>query len=320
MFPSGPDDLSNFFATLDSSDLSIEAPVSEQEAIEAINLFSVVNVYLGGVSTRHVGNDDKMDVLGMLTLYYGLQDKTLTSKIVVRTPQLWAEIQGELKALRDDLEVLGSDVVFLAQEARRQFNLGFNHDVTGNVTFPQLFQRYVGIGNNPLLTLDLDVEESSPFSDKQQIASAYDLLSELKDLTYEIVRTLSRNGTVATDLLNRQWANYEQRAFTLLKTVADARISDDADDLRILTVVADLTGRAFDTDVAPYIALARDGGVLLNLAMEAYRASVGQLDNYDRTELLRVFQNGTQEAFLTTRMRNRALVVRKYPLSNWGAA
>ncbi len=205
----------------------------------------MVNVYLGGVSTRRVGNEDKMDVLGMLTLLYGLQDKTLTSKIVIRTPQLWPEIQDELRALRDDLEVLGSDVVFLAQEARRQFNIGFNHDVAGNVDFPQLFQNYVDIANDPLLTLDLAVEESSPFSDKKQIASAYDQLSALKSVILALVRTLSVNGTVATDQINRQWANYENRAFAVLKKVADARISDDLDELRILTVVSDLTRQGF---------------------------------------------------------------------------
>jgi hypothetical protein len=320
--PAGTSDeeLTDFYETLDSPDLSIEAPVSQQEAVEAIDLFSVVNVYLGSVSTRRVGNEDKMDVLGMLTLLYGLQDMTLTAKIVIRTPELWNEIRDELKALRDDLEILGSDVVFLAQEARRQFNLGFNHDVTGNIDFPTLFQRYVEIGNDPLLTLDLGVEESSPFTDKKQIAAAYDLLSELKSLIQQLVRTLSVNGTVATEQINRQWACYENRAFAVLKKVADARVSDDLDELRILTVIADLTGKDFMTEVAPYIALARDGGALLKLAMEAYRSSLDGLDNYSRGELLSLFQNGSPDSFLTTRIRNRAIIVKKYPLRNWGAA
>ncbi len=318
--PTCPGDLDDLFCTLDSPDLSIEAPISERQAVEAIDLFSVVNVYLGGVSTRRVGNEDKMDVLGMLTLFYGLMDKSLTSKIVIRTPELWPELQDELKALRDDLEVLGSDVVFLAQEARRQFNLGFNHDVTGNVDFPAFFQRYVEIAVDPLLTLDLASEQSNPFSDKQKVADAFDLLSELKGLIQQMVRTLSLNGTVATEQINRQWACYENRAFAVLKKVAGARISDDLDELRILTVIADLTGKDFMTEVAPYIALARDGGILLKLAMHAYRASLPRLDDYSRGELLKVFQGGAPDGFLTTRLRNRAIVVKKYPLRNWGAA
>jgi hypothetical protein len=314
----GPDeDVTELLDTLDSPDLVIEAPISEAQALEAISLFSVVNVYLGTVSTRRVGSQDKMDVQGMLTLYYGFLDKTLNPKVVVRTQQIWPEIQDDLKELRDELELLGEDVVFLGREARRQFNLGTNHDVVGNLDFPKLFQRYAEIGNDPLLALDLAVEESSAFSDKQQVARAYDLLAELKDVILKLVRTLARNGTVATEQVNQQWAPYENRAFAVLKKVAGARISDDADDLRILSVVADITGRDLLSDVAPYVALARDGGALLTLAMEAYRDALGALDDDSRGQLLRIFQNGDADQFLTTRIRSRALVVRKYPLLNW---
>ena len=78
----------DFFNTLESGDLSIEAPISEAEANQAITLFSVVNVLLGGSSQYKVGNEMKTDVLGVLTLYYGLQDKSLTHKIVVRSQDL----------------------------------------------------------------------------------------------------------------------------------------------------------------------------------------------------------------------------------------
>ncbi len=54
---------------------------------------------LGGGSTIKVGNEMKSDVLGILSLYYGLQDKSLTPKIVVRSQQLWTNIQDELKGL-----------------------------------------------------------------------------------------------------------------------------------------------------------------------------------------------------------------------------
>lgn len=314
-----PPDVQDFFNTLDSSDLSIEGPISEPEASQAITLFSVVNVLLGGSSQQKVGADMKNDVLGMLTLYYSLQDKSLTSKIVVRSAQLWTAIQDELKALRDDLEILGADVDFLKKEAKRQFNLGASNDVPGNAEFPKLFKRYVELANDPLLTLDIRTEEASAFSDKEQIAQAYDLLTELKGLILQIVRSLSKNGTVATDRANQQWANYENRALLVLKQVADARISDDQDDLRVLAVLADLVNKNLDTQIAPYIALARDGGQLLQLAMTTYLADKDSLDNFDRVYLLNLFQKGTIDNFLTTRMRNEALVIKKYPLTQWMA-
>src|SRR5262245_24363101 len=89
-----------FFTILNSGDFNIESQISEAEANEAITLFSVVNIMLGGTSQRRVGNEDKTDVLGVLTLFYGLQDKTLPSKIVVRSQDVWTVIQNNLKDLR----------------------------------------------------------------------------------------------------------------------------------------------------------------------------------------------------------------------------
>jgi hypothetical protein len=310
-------DVVDFLNYLEGPNLSIEGPISECEANQAITLFSVVNLLLGGTSQQKVGSETKTDVLGMLTLYYSLQDKTLTPKIVVRSAQLWITIEDELKALRDDLEILGSDVDFLKKEAKRQFNLGTNNDVPGNPEFPKMFKRYVDVANDPLLTLDIRTEETSPFSDKEQIARAYDLLTELKGLILQIVRSLSKNGTVATDRANQLWANYENRALHVLQSVADARISDDQDDLRVLAVLADLVNKSLDTQIAPYVALARDGGSLLELAMETYKADQNNLDNFERSYLLNLFQSGTIDTFLTTRMRNEALVIKKYPLTKW---
>jgi len=310
-------DVQDFFNTLEGPDLSIEAPISEQEANEAIALFSVVNVLLGGSSQQKVGSDIKNDVLGMLTLYYSLQARSLTPKIVVRSAQLWTGIQDDLQQMRDSLEILGSDVDFLKNEAKRQFNLGPSHEVPGNAQFPKMFKRYVEIANDPLLTLDLRAEESSQFSDKEQLARAFDLLTELKSLVLQIVRSLSKNGTVATEKANSQWAAYENSAFGVLKQVADARISDDQSDLRVLAVLADLVNKSLDTEIAPYISLARDGGRLLQLAMQTYQLDKDNLDNFERTYLLNLFQNGTIDKFLTTLMRNEAIVVKKYPLTQW---
>jgi hypothetical protein len=318
-------DILNFFATLESPALSIEAPISVAEANQAITLFSVVNVLLGGSSQYKVGNQMKTDVLGVLTLFYGLQDRTFPPKIVVPTANLWTSpvvqlgisIQDELKDLRDRLEILGADVDFLKKEAKRQFNLGPPiAEVVGHTEFPKLFKRYVDITNDPLLTLNLLQEESNQFSDKQQIAQAFDLLVELKGVILQIVRSLSKNGTVATEKANQEWAAYENEAFLVLETVAAQRVSDYDDDKRVLAVLADLTDKDFSTRIAPYIALARDGGRLLQLAMVTYNNDT-DLDNYERSYLLGLFQNGTIDTFLTTLMRKEALVIKKYPLTTW---
>ena len=105
---------------------------------------------LAGKGERVVGSERKVDVLGVLTLYYGLQDRSLITKLVVNSQALFAQVDTELKDLRDELDKLGSDAIVLEREAKRQFNLGRNNEVAGNTEFPRLFKRYVEIANDPL--------------------------------------------------------------------------------------------------------------------------------------------------------------------------
>ena len=62
--------------------------------------------------------------------------------------------------------------------------------------------------------------------------------------------------------------------------------------------------------------LARDGGKLLQLAMEAYRATEANLSSFDRDHLVDVFQK-QGGPFLTSRMRDRAALVDRYRLQGW---
>jgi hypothetical protein len=306
-----------FYQSLNS--LSVEAPISEIEANEAITLFSVVNLLLGSMSRRRVGNEDKVDVLGVLTLFYGLQDKSLTSKIVVDSKKLWNETQNELQSLRDELDRLGADVMFLDREAKRQFNIGLNNEVAGNVEFPRLFKRYVDIANDPLLSLNIKKEDQNQFSDKEKVGKAYDLLQELKGVVLQLVRSLSKYGTVATSRANDEWANFERRALAILTKVADARLTDDIDDKNIIAVLADLIDKPRDTVIAPYVVLARNGGRLLRLAMVVYQQTKDRLDDVDQQHLVDLFQAGDDsKTFFTAQMRAEAAVIKRYPLANWG--
>jgi hypothetical protein len=314
--PAGGDPISDFFSVILSGDFSIIAPVSEPEAEEAITLFSVVNMLLAGKGERQVGPERRVDVLGVLTLYYGLQDRSLNERLAVRSQALWSQVEDRLKSLRDELDRLGPDVGFLEREAKRQFNLGRNNEVAGNTEFPRLFKRYVDIANDPLIFLDLRVEQANALSDKEKVGKAFDLLRELKEVVLQTVRSLSKYGTFATTRANKDWANFETDAMEVLKLVAAARLTDDIDEQRPLAVLAGLTGKNLDTQIAPYVALAREGGELLRLALEAYRATRDRLEDFDENHLVDLFQaQGTQ--FLTTRMRRSAAIIRAFPLREW---
>lgn len=319
-------EVDEFLRFLLGDDLNIETPIAEDEALEAIALFSISNVLLAGLGRRKVGNEEKTDVLGILTLYYGLQDKSLGNRIVVDSRQLWrapmngqGTVEDELKSLRDALDNLGQDVNFVSREAKRQFNLGLNNDVAANVAFPRLMRRYTDIATDPRLTLNLREEEQpGSFTSKDKVSEAYDLLSELKAVALQVIRSLSKYGTIATRRANRDWAQFETRAFRVLKKVAEQRFTEDVDEKRILSVVADLLDKSFERVISPYFALARNGGSLLALAFETYQSAKGDLGDFDRDHLLNVFQRpGPTRDFLTTRMRNQALVLKRYPLAAW---
>jgi carboxypeptidase family protein len=330
--PTGPSagpattEIDEFRRLLFSDDLNIEGPVAEDEALEAIALFAVSNVLLAGLGRRRVGSGDKVDVLGMLTLYYGLQDKSLASRIVVRSRDLWrakvnggTSVEDELKSLRDALDRLGEDVTFVGREAKRQFNLGINNSVAANVAFPALMRRLIDIAADPRLTLNLREEDAAgSTTSKDKIGEAYDLLAELKDVALKIVRSLSRYGTIATRRSNRDWAAFEKRAFTVLKKAGEHRFTEDVDERRILSVLADLLDKSFETVISPYFAMARNGTLLLLLVFETYIRAKQDLDDFDRDHLLALFQpEGAPAAFLTNRMRSHALVLKRYPLQGW---
>src|SRR6185503_10278538 len=100
---------------------------------------------------------------------------------------------------------------------KRQFNLGVNNDVAGNTEFPRLFRRYVDIANDALLTLNLREEDKpNTFTDKEKVGQAFDLLSELKGIVLQIVRSFSKYGTIAISRANKDWARFENRAFKVL--------------------------------------------------------------------------------------------------------
>lgn len=308
----------DFLGRLDDTRFSVESPISIEEANQAVSLFSVANVMLAGLGKRKVGNEEKIDALGVLSLYYGLQDGSLQDKVTVaNSSDLWSRLEVRLKDLAQELDRVQSDVDFLTKEAKRQFNLGTSNGVLANVQFPTLFKRYVEIGTDPLLSIDLAKQEANQNFDKVKLGQAYDLLKELKGVILQIVRSLSKYGTAATKRVNESWAGYEARSLEVLATVAQYRIHPDQDEKNQWAILSALSNKNRETEVAPYVVLARHGGKLLKYAMEIYLKTQNELDRFDESHLLNLFQTPGQP-FWTEKIRAEATVIKRYPLPNWG--
>jgi hypothetical protein len=312
-----PDEVEDLLTKLDEPRFSLDAPVSLFEANQAVGLFAVVNLMLAGQGRIRLGDEERMDMLGVLTLFYRLSDKSLADRLVVQnTDELWRDIEDDLKALAQQVDQLQVDVEFLAREGKRQFNLGTSNDVLANTEFPPAFDRYVDLAAQPALALNLQLEERSEFSDKLQLQEAYDVLRDLKGVILEVVRMLSRYGTAATRRVNEDWANFHSRALDVLAKVAEKRVTQDLDEMTAINVVAVLTGKRRE-DLIPQFALAKHGTKLLRLAIEIYLQTIktGTLDAFDRDHLRDLFQGGNQEAeFFTTRLRREADILRRHQI------
>jgi hypothetical protein len=315
------DIVQHFIGILDDARFSIETPISREEANQAVGLFAVGNLMLAGLSQRAVGGTDKTDVLGVLSLYYGLQDKSLTGRVTFQDEQdLWDSVEEELRDLASRLDTLQSDVAFLKEEIRRQFDMGTNTTVVGNVQFPVLFNRYVDIGANPLLSVDIQKAEDSPYFDKEKLEQVYDLLRDLKGVILQVVRSLSKYGTTATRRVNRDWAEFQARSLEVLAIAAKEIVAADLDAKTTWALLAELTGNDRESHVAPHVALGRHGVKLLQYAMQIYGKveTQGKIEDFDRLHLLKIFQDPEEEQFMTTLIRREAAFIRRYRLANWG--
>jgi hypothetical protein len=305
---------------LDDTRFSIESRINEDEVVQAISLFSVANTMLAGLGTFRKGEMETIDVLGISTLFYGLQDGSLRQKIVVKNPVLfWRQIEGDLKSLSQKLNDYQSDVQFLLQEARRQFALGWNSSTNGGVNyqFPQFLKRYIEIANQPLLSLNIREQEKDPLVDPVRISEFYGLLRDLKSIILQIIRSLSKYGTAATKRSNEDWSEFETKANEILATIAQFRIMPDQGRRNHWSVLADLTNKNRETEIVPHIVLARQGGRLLQFAKSIYQSD-REIDRFDDAHLRDIFQPGVDAAnFWTERIRGEAAVLKQYPLRSW---
>jgi len=315
--------VSDFLGRLEDARFSIESTISIEEAREAVTLFSIVNLMLAGLSQRQVNGTPQTDVLGVSTLFYGLQS---SRGEIGDMQELWqsldlptdvrSQIVTELRDLENELHTRREEIHSLEEHAKAQFNLGRRNEVRANVEFPSLFQRFVAIGRDPLLAIDIRMEESRAI-DKTRIAEADTLLVELKGVIMSIVRSLSRYGTSATRSTTENWAYFESRVLEVLAKIAQYRQTEDLDEKNQWVVLADIIGKNRETEVAPHVVLARNGGKLLQSALMIYENEQDSLDDYDRDHLRDLFQErGTP--FWTTRIRRESTVIARYPLQNWG--
>jgi hypothetical protein len=308
------DPLEDYIGRLDDDRFSIESRVSVERAREGATLFSVVTLMFAGA-------DEATDVLGMMRLHDGVQDGAFLDRMKVpRAAPFWVPLTARVTELVRVLSQRRSEVGTLATEARRRFNLGPALGVVADVEFPRLFARYARIGADPLLSLDLHAEAAAGAgADRAQLAHADELLAELKDVILQIVRSLSRYGAAGLHQLNADWAAFETQAMEVLSTLAQHRIDPhNLDSASQWAVLADITGADRTAAIAPYVALARHGRRMLDVAIDVYVRVADDLERFDPAHLRGLFQAGDEpDGFITALIAREATTILRNPLPGW---
>lgn len=302
-----------FLDQLIAPDTSLEAAISIEEAEEATSLFSVVNLVFAGL----VQEGDMIDVLGVRKLFFGWRKSDDSEiKALNVSDQVIADLIVREEDLQKKLEESKADFEFLRREAKRQFNLGTDNTVVGNIQFPSLFKRYVEVSSDVRISIDLRLQKENPILDKVKLEEAYLVLRNLRDIIIQVVRSLSKYGTKSTSITNKKWSAFAGDALKALVTLGQARTNVDTDEMTPWAVLALLTKKP-EVQLMPYAALYRHGYRLLKLAVDIYTENERKLETNDSDTLVTMFQP-TGKPFWTTLMREQAEVIQRYPLTNWG--
>lgn len=336
--PNGALAHSRSFALMNStSRFAMDRPVNYEDVTDAILLFHVASLTLTGQTVMRVGGEDLTDVLGVLSLHYGLQNHTLSTRGIFAEETSILEALQQPNPHKNDVRPLSELAAYLetnqawlrmlTREARRQFHLdsplhfGANHSLTGfpgvggtgnegNTDFPVLFRRLVEACRTPLVT------ENLRNLTEYQRTEAIRELRNLRELIVQIVTSLSKTGTRATSQLTADWDNFSADALLALETVTPMRNSPDEDERTEWAVLAAVTGRSLASDICPYYTLAFHGATLLEQCMVLHKRIASHPAPLTDSELIDIFQPDDERP-LTDLLQLHADALAAAPVLAW---
>ena len=210
-------------------------------------------------------------------------------------------------------------------EARREFNLGTAAANSANTEFKALYSDFVNLAADDMMGIDPSTLAGKVVFDAKEREQILNFLKRLKRSVIKVAQNMSVSGTVGTRPLLNKWSEILKDSLEVLNDVALNNIaSDDADDRNVWTLLAALTGLPRST-VKAYVVHAKDGGTLLEYAVQIYKViqDGGKLED-ETDEYLRdlfyapgfVFKNPDRAAAFV--LKPRASVVKdNWALPTW---
>jgi hypothetical protein len=156
-------------------------------------------------------------------------------------------------------------------EVRREFNLGTAAAPSANTEFKQLYSDFVNICADDLMGVDPNTLSGKVVFDAKEREQIINFLKRAKRSLIELVQNMSFEGTLGVRPLLDKWSVILKDSLEVLNRVAQNNIaSDDLDDKNVWTLLGRLTGAPRST-VKSFVVHAKDGGVLLEQAIQIYR-------------------------------------------------
>jgi hypothetical protein len=244
-------------------DYSAEPQVNIDEAIEFRRTYTV-GVYVLADVPRAISvlNDALVATNGST----GVPALSLINKGPLQDANS-AQIQNVLRRRAEQFD----DEERLKTEVRRQFNLGTSSASSANTEFRALYSDFVNLAADDLMGVDPNTLQGKVVFDAKEREQIINFLKRLKRAIIKLVQNMSLAGTLGNRPLLRKWSEILKDSLEVLNRVAQNNIgSDDRDDKNVWVLVSALTGAPRST-VKSFVVHAKDGGVLLDQAVQIYQ-------------------------------------------------
>jgi len=178
-----------------------------------------------------------------------------------------AQIQDVLRRRAEQFD----DEERVKTEVRRQFNLGTASASSANTEFRALYSDFINLAADDLMGVDPNTLVGKVVFDAKEREQIINFLKKLKRAIIKLVQNMSVAGTLGNRPLLRKWSEILKDSLEVLNRVAQNNIaSDDRDEKNVWTLLSALTGAPRST-VKSFVVHAKDGGVLLEQAIQIYQ-------------------------------------------------
>lgn len=299
-------------------EFAISPPVNIDEARQFRRLYTVGNYVLGGV----------VRAIGALNTVLNSSTPTGIAGAVSTLPLLNKQALVDAQSANIDSIIARSadntrNEGQLMEAVRSQFDLGTAAAPNVNVAFKTIFKDFVALCANDLLGVDPEDPKvnASLTMDPRRIEEIYTHLKRTKRSLIHLVETMSAAGTLGSSSLVEKWARLVKDALYVLNAVKPFIGDDDQDRRHVWSVTAELN-RVPKASIDAYVVHAREGGQLLNDAVDVYgQLSPAQLNDEGQTPLRSFFFDtakfGLGGQSVSTLLRRNAQLIQENWIPAW---